>query len=375
MPRAARLAIVLALAACGSEGPVPMDCAATWRSDSLPLVVIADAPEDSVALIGNAIGASAIGDSQLVVVDRGYLRLSYFDLDGQLVRTSGREGDGPGEFRYLSRFSRCGDSLVVQDIERDIWFIIGLDGVVGRSYKPETPPNARFNSPYVSACNRDGAFVYGGWESLPPTDKPIRARGDVPYWLTDRDGKVTATLGEWPGSERLLTPGGSGPHPLGKQPVIAIGRDRVYLGTADSFAIQTFHFDGTPGATVVKPGVELATTPADIAFARLMDTLGKSAEDRDWEIRQWEQFEYPPTVPAYTALLIDRDDNLWVRTFPRGDANLVRWVVFDPEGREIGSIDLAATLTVYDIGADWLVGVEVALADGAQRVVKYRLQR
>lgn len=370
----ASMSFLLAVA-CTSGQEELTPAAANWRIDSVPLVAIGDNEADSVPLIGFAIGVTAIGDSQLLVVDRDYHRLTFFDTDGRLVRTVGREGDGPGEFRFLARFARCGDSLVVQDIERDSWLVIGQDGEVARQFKPATPGNARFGTPYVWTCNQAGAFLYGGWDSLPHVDRPTRARGAVPYWLTDRSGKLTVELGNWPGSERLLMPGGSGPHPLGKQPAIALGQGRVYIGTADSFAIQTFNLDGTPGPTVSKPSVELQTTPEDIAYSRLMDTLGQSQDRKEHYIWQWTQFEYPPTVPAYTDLVVDSDDNLWVREFPRGGADRVRWIVFDPRGNEIGSVYLPVTLEVNEIGPTTVLGIETRLDDGAQEVRMYRLYR
>src|SRR5690606_13372599 len=163
-------------------------------------------------------------------------------------------------------------------------------------------------------------MMANGWDTVQVAEYS-RVRGTVPYWLYQHDGSVGQVLGSWPGSERLSGPGGSSPHPLGKEARFAAGSDRVYIGTADSFAVGVLDFDGNRLAPILKPSVELATTPADIARDRLLDTLGKDIDDREWEIRNWERFEYPPTVPAYTALLVDRGDNLWVRTFPRTDAN------------------------------------------------------
>ena len=80
-------------------------------------------------------------------------------------------------------------------------------------------------------------------------------------------------------------------------------------------------------------------------------------------------------MPAYTAALVDRDDNLWVRAFPRTTENLVRWVVFDSGGKEIGAVDLPATLEAFDIGHDWVLGIETRLADGGQQVRMYRFRR
>lgn len=363
-----------ALVACGAPADRPLTAAATWQIDSTPIFDIGSDPDDTLAVIGNAVAAYALGDSLVVVADRGYHQLSYFNRDGTLHHISGREGDGPGEFRYIARMWRCGDSLVVFDIPHRQYTVHTLDGTWVRGYFPTAPAGSRFDSPYKTACGPDGTWVSNGWENLEPSE-PRRARDAVAYWLADREGRVLTELGPRPGSERFVHPNGSGPHPLGKEPVLAVASDRAFIGTADSFAIEVFSLDGTPRPPIVKPSVDLATLPEDIARDRLLDTLGKSPGDQRREMRYWDQYDYPPTIPAYTALVVDRDDNLWVRAFPRTVENLARWVVFNPEGKEIGSLDLPATLEVFDIGSDWVLGIETRLADGGQQVRMYRRRR
>lgn len=373
--RAIAAAMMSLLAAC-ADAPAgrPLTSAAAWHVDSVPIFDIgADPADDTLALIGNAVAAYALGDSQVVVADRGFNQLRYFDRGGALIRTAGGEGDGPGETRYLGRMLRCGDSLYVQEMQRRTMMIFSAAGVHARDY-PLSGPDSRFNLPYRIACAPSGAMVASGWDTIRVREWS-RVRGTVPYWLTDPTGAVTTVLGSWPGSERLTGPNGSGPHPLGKEAVLAYGRGRVYIGTADSFAIEVLATDGTPLAPIVKPNVVLATTEADIARHRLLDTLGKDDRRRASAMRGWERFEYPETIPAYTALVVDRDDNLWVRAFPRSTENVVRWVVFDPRGAEIGSVDLPGTLEVFDIGSDWVLGIETRLTDGGQQVRMYRFHR
>src|SRR5690606_25726902 len=116
-------------------------------------------------------------------------------------------------------------------------------------------------------------FLGNGWDTVRVLE-PQRVRGTVPYWISGRDGEVERVLGSWMGSERLSRRNGSGPHPLGKEPVLAAGRSRFYLGTADSFAIEVFGMDGSALPPILKPSVVLTTSAEDIARFRLLDTLG-----------------------------------------------------------------------------------------------------
>ena len=360
-------------AACSKDSERPRVDQAAWHVDSVPILDIGSMPDDTTELIGIAEGVRMVGDSELVVADRGFAALRYFDRQGKFVRASGRKGDGPGEFQYLARMYGCGDSLVVFDISGPQYMVFGAAGGFARSFRPSAPKGARFDSPYKVACGPGGTFLGIGWNDDPPVKEPTRLRGNAPLWLADASGATTHVLGAFPASERLATPRGSGPHALGKEPVLALGRDRAYYGAADSFLVNVFDLQGNPLPSIRKPSVPLATTEADRARYRLLDTLGKKDVAR--RLRQWEQFTFPPTVPAYTAFLVDREDNLWVRMFPRSEENRVRWVIFSPRGAEIGSLDLPDVLDVHDIGADYVLGIETRQEDGGQQVRMYRLHR
>ncbi len=373
LSRPMALGLLTLAVACGAPNDhVPVD-EATWRIDSLPLFELGDGDLDTSAVLGRAIAAFRADDSTIVVIDDGYSSLRYFDREGTLVDSVGGEGDGPGEFRYMGYGYRCGDTLVVADLDHRRLELIGPDHRSVRSEPMSAPTGSMFGLPYHMSCGPTGVWLANGWDTT-SAGEPTRVRGLVPYWIQTPEGQIIA-VGERPGSERLSSAGGSRPHPLGKEAVIAVGRDRAYIGTADSFAIEVIDFTGRTVGWINRPQAELRTTDVDIARYRLLDTLGKSSEDIAYALREWQTFTFPPTVPAYTALVVDRLDNLWVREFPRSADNVVRWSVFDPTGADIGTVDLPATLSVDDIGRDYLVGIDTRLVDGSQRVVMYRLRR
>ena len=332
------LLLPLALAGCSTPSDRPVLAATSWRIDAEPVVQIGGAGEDTLALLGNAVAAFRIDDSLIVVADRGYNALRYFDNRGTLRDSVGREGEGPGEFRYIAQAFFCGDTLFVQDLEHRRFEVFGARGPHVRSLHQGSPPGTRFDVPYQMSCGSTGLWIANAWDTA-SSGKPHRARGLVPYWFLDRDGKVTVLLGDHPGSERLVTTGGSGPHPLGKEPVMAVGAARAYIGSADSLTILVYDLAGKTLTPIHMPYQDLATTEADRERYRLLDTLGKEQGVIDAHVRRWQTFEFPPTVPAYTALLVDRQDNLWVRLFPRSDENLVRWLAFSPQGQELGRLD------------------------------------
>ena len=72
-------------------------------------------------------------DGTIAVSDADAARISIFDGDGAFVRSWGRQGDGPGEFRSLSRVYPLGsDSLMAAERWSGRLTVFGLDGGLGR---------------------------------------------------------------------------------------------------------------------------------------------------------------------------------------------------------------------------------------------------
>lgn len=347
---------------------------ASWRVEAMPALAISGDDSLGAPLIGNAEGVTQLPDGGVLVADRGLFALRWFDATGALVRSLGREGKGPDEFEYIARLHRCGDSVFVNEITKaEPWLVYSLDGTMVRDFAFDSPQGV---PTYRTTCNATGAFLHMGWErrtGAPP--EPGRARGTVPFWLSDATGRATAPLGELPGSERLVTLRGSRPHPLGREPLLALGRTRAYVATADSFTIRTFGLDGAPLASIIDEPGDLGTTDDDIARYKYRDTLGVTDARKANAEREWATFTFPPTVPAYDAMLVDVLDHLWVRRTPRAIGAPARWHVFDPDGTRVAVVNLPDALEVHEIGTDYILGIRLDASSGAQVVERYSLQR
>lgn len=148
------------------------------------------------------------------------------------------------------------------------------------------------------------------------------------------------------------------------------------MGTADSFAIDVFALDGSRLGTVQKQHAERrATSAADIERFKALDTTGRGPGDAEIAAARWRETTFPSTLPPYSALVVDSDDNLWVRTFPTATGRDVTWIVFSPDGTELATIGLPYTLEVNEIGPGHVLGTHTDLENGIKRVRVYRLTR
>ncbi len=373
-----RLIVLVALTAAATaacaDRTTSSDGLIEWTVDVTPILAITGDDAQGEPQIGAAEGVTRLPDGGVLVADRGLFALRWFDSTGTLVRSLGREGKGPNEFEYIAQLHRCGDSVYINEITKaKPWLVYGLDGTMARDFAFDSPQGI---PTYRTACGPAGRFLHMGWERREgPPGEPGRARGLVPFWLSDATGRATAPLGDLPGSERLVTPNGSGPHPLGREPVLSIGRTRAYVGTADSFTVRTFSLDGEPLESLRFADTDLRTTPDDIERYKYLDTVGRTDARKASAERQWATVEFPPTVPAYDAMLVDARDHLWVRRLPRRIGAEAEWIVFAPDGAPAARVTLPGDLTVHEIGDGYIAGIRTDAADGGQVIEMYTLRR
>ncbi|MBC8088219.1 MAG: hypothetical protein H7Z40_13205 [Phycisphaerae bacterium] len=345
---------------------------------AVPTLIIGDNESDESTTFGSVEGATRLPDGRIVVGDRGAFSIRVFAADGKLVKRLGPKGAGPGEFQYLAHLWRCGDEIFVYDIQNGYRIsVFSLDLSYKREFRFGGPD---LNSPYSSAtaCNGNKQFVHHGWDKSPPSDGVVRK--NVPFWISRADDKVGARIGQLPGSERWAKitsaqTAGSRPLPFGKQPVIAIGTNRVYVGTAEKFEIMVFDLtgkrvgllqDNTPLVPVTKADIEkeIALTPGNTSAA-----AQKRLET------SYAEMVLPKTMPAFGAFVVDALDNLWVQDYKRAMARHVRWTVFAPDGKLLARVQLPTDLTVHEIGRDYILGHYQDLEEAIPQVRMYRLTR
>lgn len=382
------LSLMLMLMAMHTLGGQATPSPHMWTVSTKPILNIGAESEDTLETFGQVHGVARSATGEIVVADQNNYSLRYFGPKGVFLRAVGRRGDGPGEFRAILRMLHCADSLFVTEFGTDKWTVFSEAGKLGRSFnmgamRSTAGGGARSMSaatPYAIRCNSLGMFIGLGWESG-RDDKPGTFRSIVPYWLASSLGKVSVPLGDFGGSERWGEADSDGrlrgtvPLPLGKQPVIAIGRTRAYIGTADSFVIMVFGLDGRRTGTIRKSLLPGRTTQADINRFIAIDTAGLSASRVKSRLLFFDQVKWPQTLPAYAALIVDSDDNLWVQSYPRAGAKTSLWSIFSPSGNEIAQAALPLNMVVHEIGKDYVLGVVPEPPDGVHHVEMFRLTR
>lgn len=161
-------------------------------------------------------------------------------------------------------------------------------------------------------------------------------------------------------------------YPLGKRTALALGADRAFIGTADTFEIQVWSLDGVLRARWRRPTGDLTPREEDIVSYGSVE--GKFARTLQEARRIFPTFPMPETYPAYTSFLLDATEHLWVEHFrtPREPRHV--WSVFAPDGVWLGEVEVPPSFEITDIGDDYVLGVQRS-EFGEQSVRMYGLLR
>jgi hypothetical protein len=373
------LVFAAALSACGSAGSGDRDAftvrdsagvriaesvAPTWRageawrlSDEPVLEVgMVDGPAEYV--LGNVAGVLGTADGGVLVADGQAKNLRWYDAAGRHVRTVGREGAGPGEFRHVSRLVpyRADTVVVVDWMNRRLTFLTG-DGTVIRDESTRTGDETGTDDPIAYAP--DGSAIL----------RARPARADVPRGLV-RDtfalrrrsigSGAYAELGSFPGTEAVYMDAGGGgfsviARAFGTCACVAPLADGFVAGTGEAPEVVRYDAHGRPERRIRWSGTRRPVTPSDVSAYRARELA--STHDRTWMEQLLGEMDYPQEMPVYADVVADAEENLWVRRYDPDPETMTEWWVFTPEGRLLGTVETPAGLRVREIGADHVLGI------------------
>lgn len=355
-----------------------------WQLDTVPEVSIGERSGAAEYALSNVVGGVRLSDGGIVIANRGTRDLRYYDAQGKHVRTAGREGNGPGEFRFLDAIGRARDTVLVWDaFARRVSRFDGSGAFAGST----SLPRLDLPFPVLLGFLGDGSMLL---RRRGDSDENVDREGEyvdsVTYLrFSARTGAQLTVLGPYLSGELFRAVANRHyrtEHVIfGERSLVATGDSGFYQVETHRLA-ATFHSpDGTPVRTARRVHVPARATAADIAAQR------EELERGDDEItrmspqmaaaqqRLIETLPHRPNLPAVTAIHVDRQDNLWLRAYVPPGAPAAEWSIFDPQGQWLGIVAVPADFHVLEIGENWMLARRVDPLDGVERVVLHRLRK
>ncbi len=317
-----------------------------------------------------SIGGIVVGSGGRVYVgDTQALEVRVFGSDGTYQFAFGGKGEGPGEFENIDAMRLTpGGELLVRDVNQGRVSVFAPDGSYRREIRIERPFFQYENRPTLWADTAGRVF---DWLLLRPGDvdtmgvavydaagtlvrKVVTDVFERPMIRLMRDGRPLAGLAI------PRTPFASGAVDQGGRIVSGVGDTyELDVRTAEGVLIRSIRRDIEPGPA---PGW-LADT-VRIRIASMIEDMGGGTP---------EDYDLPRTLPAYSRVMIDDLDYLWVAR--NGDQGRLptRFDIFDPEGRFEGTLELPE-LRLMHLGRDFLAGIAYDEL-GVERAVILPLER
>jgi hypothetical protein len=202
----------------------------------------------------------------------------------------------------------------------------------------------------------------------------------VPIWITTTPDGAPSIVDSAPASERwgIESDGqfrGSRPLPLGKQPSVAAGPRGFYVATGDAYAVLAYDSSGALRDTLTLADSVPAVTQADIRDLIEAEIAEDGERNRAAIERSYADITFPERHGAISALLVDTEGLLWLRSYVSPSATTATWRVMDDTGREVARIELPRRLEVFEIGRDYVLGRQLDTEQGVPVLQRWPLDR
>jgi len=350
-----------------------------WYLEQEPELTVGVLEGDEVYQFFGVVDAHRRRDGSLAVIDRSRT-IRVFDSGGAHMWTAGREGDGPGEFRWPQMVTEIGgDSLLVWDPAANRLTVFAPEGLLART------------STLHEFAGSDRSWGLSGPDRLLMEHRDFeRALIDgrdaftyhVDLFRVDLGGQIVDRLGRWFFAreyQEVDSRGAFSPAIFATPAVFAPAFDGFWYGDTESYELRRV----TAAAGIERilrwrgPDQEIMDSDVEALFQVWRASPGASP-DLEHFLREYGR-THPKAdqFPSYEEILTDAVGRVWVRDFVRehADDGFRYWTVFSPDGTQVlGRLTHSEKVKPLDVGDDWILGVETDALD-VERLVFHRIVR
>ena len=349
-----------------------------WRIDEAPVLTIGSKDGATEYQFARIVGATRLEDGSIVVGDAGTNSIRFFDANGQLIRSVGRLGSGPGEFRAMQSLRRQGDSIDVFDRRLGRMTVFDRSGTVVHTLQLQRPLYVamhRLTSDRWLAAEEEG--FYGGRFREDAT--PGLHRFPSAAVLVDAAGALVDTVGVFPGAEtayyRLDGQIGSLPAAYGRTLTFAAHEGEAHVVTGHFLGFDVYDTTARWIRSVRARGENHPLGSDDVE--RFKNTLLDEIDDssvRESFRRALALTAVPTTKAPAGRVLVDRRGYIWLGAYENEYLPATAWHVFERDGLYLGAVQNVAGLRIVEISDRHVLGV-VRDADGVETLRLHELRR
>jgi hypothetical protein len=331
-------------------------------------------------------GSLGVDDfGRVYVVDRKPAIIKVFDSTGALVRTIGREGAGPGEFRIAFMAVR-GEIVAVHDPQQSRTSVFDTAGTFQRSWTSSCcfwddiqidTENRIYVPTYLPDTTRrngEPRETDRAYTRYHPTGKPIDTLLVPSRSGTEKSWTFSSKSKDGKNNSVMMTN-----VPFTPQSLLAYHPDGGFVaGWSGAFRILRRPL-GRDSTIMIERSWSPDPIPDPIRQAQVEDMV-KNVKDMVTEAtaRSIARIEdVPSAAPAFVALNVDGEGNIWARSLLGSDSTKTRYDVFGPDGAWLGTLSIGIAMPEWgsQLFGRGVIYASIEDDDGRPVVVKLRVER
>ncbi|MEQ8330400.1 MAG: 6-bladed beta-propeller [Longimicrobiales bacterium] len=351
---------------------------ASWTVSEAPVLAIGAEEGDPAQILFGVRGTVRLSDGRIVVANQGTNELRYFDGTGTHLLSSGRTGSGPGEFQFLDAiWPGRSDTVFAADRANNRITVFDASGALARSFDVEPGPG--ISRPFKQGMLADGTILASSVQRSGQRNRQGVTRDSVAYLRYTPHGQFDGIVATVPFLELFATAVDGelvfDAVPFSQPAVVAVGRDRIFVAPEKAFELRGYGPGGTLEVLIRRSHdpVQVDRSQREAYRTQALRDVTDPVERRQLE-RLLDEVPYGAHQPAIASALVDDDGYLWVETFRFPAPAVSRWSVFSSDGSWETDVRLPKDFTPYQIGREFLLGVQTDALDSEQ-VVLYGLVR
>ena len=362
--------LALLISACGRSVEPGGDPAfdGRGRDPSRLWTVRPIASSSDSALLTSVVDAEVGSDGTVYVADGGDGGVIALSPTGAVLRSIGRQGDGPGEYRAVTTLQLLrGDSVLVYDRVHSRITIFPPDSGAPVWTQHLSLPGAP--APYWAVRTEEGDAIVAAYRrpSRPDEDPTVAASARDVLRVFDSGGHLIrdsllllnprqALVVRSPGNISRID------HPIGRRSILRVAGGKLFSVWTDSAAVEVHTLDGRREGrfAVHVPAVPVTSTEMDSVLSGLRPVFHSAFRE-----------SAPETWPPVRGLVADDASRIWLGLATRlGSPG--EWAAFDSSGAYLGSITLPWNAELKAVRDDHAYAVQKDEFD-VPRIVAYRI--
>jgi hypothetical protein len=358
-------------------------------TDAVPILQLDSTPSRVIGRAGNESeqfyfirGVVELPNANLAVANGGSNEIIWFSPDGKSIRSSGRSGDGPGEFRGLSGLtSFAPDSLLAYDSSLRRFQVFDSAGRYIRAFALDDSERT-ISAPEVLTTSGTGQLVVRDLRlNAPEANMPglVRLRYDIR--LFDRTGMMLDSIAS-PSAWQAFNPEPVNgirvrtlAVPFGFNTLLDATAQQLLLANTETNEITAVSFDGRI-QRILRPPMNdaLAVSASDrqAYLDRALANVPPPAKEMFADI--YGQIPIPATKPQIRWLKATQAGGLWIVGWPPADDAPAKALIFNSDWMISGKLHLPHGLEPFIVSSDRVIGV-FTNGWGVEEVHEYRVER